>query len=86
MMNDLMKTFPAPARRAEGLPAGCNVPIDHWTLDPARELPGRRCPMFVLPLPKRSLPRRLAATIGGLGSTFAADVGLMALAAYLTAP
>lgn len=84
MMNDLMKTFPAHARRAEALPAGCNVPIDHWALDPARELPGRLCPMSVLPPPQRSLPRRLAAAIGGLGSTFAAGVGLMALAAYLT--
>jgi hypothetical protein len=84
MMRDLMNAFPEPARRAEGHPAGCFVPINSWTLDPVLELPGRLCPMFVLPPPRRSLLRRLAAAIGGLGGAIAAGAGLMVLAAHLT--
>jgi hypothetical protein len=76
-----------PLRRAEGLPAGCGaMPVHPWPLDPAHEVPGRRCPMSVLPPPQRSLPRHIARAIGSLGGTIAAGAGLMVLAQYLTTP
>jgi hypothetical protein len=76
-----------PCRRAEGLPAGCcAMPIPPWFLDPAHELPGRRCPLPVRPPPRRSLPRRIAATLGGLAGAIGAGAGLMVLAQYLTTP
>jgi hypothetical protein len=86
MMSDLINKFPEPARRAEGLPAGCFVPINSWTLDPVLELPGRLCPMFVLPPPRHSLLRRIATAISSLGSAVAAGAALMVLTAYLTTP
>jgi hypothetical protein len=86
MMRDLMNAFPEPARRAEGLPAGCFVPINSWTLDPVLELPGRLCPMFVPPPPRHSLLRRIATAISSLGSAVAAGAALMVLTAYLTTP
>lgn len=74
-----------PTYRAEGLPAGC-LPVPFWPMDPAHELPGRRCPMFVQPPPQRPLTRRIAAAIFSLGSTIAAGVCLMVLAQSLTTP
>jgi hypothetical protein len=81
------KSMRQPVRRAEGLPAGCGaVPILPWPLDPEQELPGRRCPMWVLPPPQHSLPRRIAAALGSLGGAIAAGASLMVLAQYLTMP
>lgn len=74
-----------PRYRAEGLPAGCSA-VHFWPLDPVHEMPGRRCPMFVLPPPRRSLLWRIAAAIGSLGGAVVAGAGLMVLAQYLTIP
>lgn len=71
--------------RAEGIAAGC-LPVNFWPLDPARELPGRRCPMFVQPPPERPLVRRIAAAAFSLGSTIAVGACLMVLAQQLTTP
>ena len=62
------------------------MPVHPWLLDPAHELPGRRCPMWVRPPPQRSAPRRIAAAVFGLGLTIAAGASLMILAQYLTTP
>lgn len=86
MSTNAIKCMRQPLRRAEGLPAGCAMPIHPWPLDPARELPGRRCPMSVLPPPRRSLFRRVVTAIYSLGSTIVAGAGLMVLAQYLTMP
>jgi hypothetical protein len=81
------KSMRQPARRAEGLPAGCGaMPVHPWFLDPAHELPGRRGPMSVLPPPQRSAAQRIAGAIFNLGLTVAAGASLMVLAAYLTTP
>jgi hypothetical protein len=74
-------------RRAEGMPAGCcALPLPRWTLDPAHELPGRLRPMSVLPPPRRSLLRQIAAATCSLGGALAAGAGLIVLAQYLTTP
>jgi hypothetical protein len=87
MSTNATKTMRQPARRAEGLPAGCGaMPIHPWPLDPAHELPGRRCPMFVLPPPQRSVVHRIAGAIFSLGLTMVAGGSLMVLAQYLTTP
>jgi hypothetical protein len=76
-----------PVRRAEGLSAGCGaMPFHPWSLDPTQELPGRRCPMWVLPPPERSALRRIADAIFSFGLTIAAGASLMILAQYLTTP
>jgi len=81
------KSMRQPVRRAEGLPAGCGAMSIHpWPLDPAHEAPGRRCPMFVLPPPQRSLPRRIVAAVCSLGGAVVAGAGLMVLAQHLTMP
>ena len=81
------KSMRQPVRRAEGLPAGCcGMPIHPWFLDPAHEVPGRRCPMPVLPPPQRSAIQRIAGAIFSLGLTIAAGASLMVLAQYLTIP
>ena len=81
------KSMRQPVRRAEGLPAGCcGMPIHPWFLDPAHEVPGRRCPMPVLPPPQRSAIQRIAGAIFSLGLTVAAGASLMVLAQYLTIP
>jgi hypothetical protein len=87
MSSNVMIDVRQPARRAEGLPAGCAcMPFNPWILDPAEELPGRRCPMFVQPPPRRSRSQRIAASIFSLGLTIAAGASLMVLAQYLTTP
>jgi hypothetical protein len=86
LMTEMM-TMPVPTRRAEGLPAGYGVlPIAPWQLDPAHELPGRLCPMWVMPPPARPLSRRIMTALGQLGTTIAAGAGLMVLASYLVMP
>jgi hypothetical protein len=83
--NVTIKGMRQPVRRAEGLSAGCGVmPFHPWSLDPAQELPGRRCPMWVLPPPERSLPRRIAAAVFGLSRAIVAGAALMVLAQQLT--
>ena len=85
MSTNASQSMRQPVRRAEGLPAGCNaMPILPWPLDPAQELPGRRCPMWVLPPPQRSLPQRLAAAVFSLGGAVATGAALMVLAQQLT--
>jgi hypothetical protein len=90
MSSKVMNHLPEPVRRAEGLPAGCVampiIPINPCSLDPAHELPGRRCPMFVKPPPQRSPLQRIAGAIFSLGLTIAAGGSLMVLAQYLTTP
>jgi hypothetical protein len=86
MSTNAAKSTGEPVRRAEGLPAGCGLPIHPWTLDPAHEAPGRRCPMSVLPPPPRSAAERVAGAIFSLGLTIAAGASLMVLAARLTTP
>jgi hypothetical protein len=87
MSTNATKSTCQPARRAEGLPAGCGaMPILPWPLDPAHELPGRRCPMWVRPPPQRSMAHRIAGAIFSLGLTIAAGGSLMILAQYLTTP
>jgi hypothetical protein len=78
------KSTRQPVRRAEGLPAGSALPIHPWPLDPAFELPGRRCPMSVLPPPQHSLPRRIAGAVFSLGGAIFAGAALMVLAQQLT--
>ena len=85
--NATTKGVRQPVRRAEGLAAGCGaMPIHPWPLDPAHELPGRRCPMWVRPPPQRSAVQRIAGAIFNLGLTIAAGASLMILAQYLTTP
>jgi hypothetical protein len=86
MSNYPVKNVRQPCRRAEGLSAGCAMPVSPWPLDPAHELPGRRCPLPVLPPPQRSLPRRIAAALGSLAGAIIAGAGLMVLAQYVTLP
>jgi hypothetical protein len=90
MSSNVMKQQNEPARRAEGLAAGCVamsvIPVNPCRLDPAYELPGRRCPMFVQPPPRRSLAQRVAGAAVSLGLTIAAGATLMVLAQYLTLP
>jgi hypothetical protein len=87
MSDRTTKNTPVPVRRAEGLPVGCcAMPFHPWSLDPARELPGRLEPMFVLPPPERSRLHRLATATLSLGGTIATGAGLMVLAQYLTTP
>lgn len=81
------KSMRQPVRRAEGLPTGCGtMPIHPWALDPAHELPGRRCPMSVLPPPQRSLLQRIAGAIFSLGLSVVTGASLMVLAQQLTTP
>jgi hypothetical protein len=85
MSTNATKSTRQPVRRAEGLPAGCGaVPILPWPLDPDQELPGRRCPMWVLPPPQQSLPRRIAGAVFSLGGAIFAGAALMVLAQQLT--
>jgi hypothetical protein len=86
MSTDATKSMRQLLRRAEGLPAGCGMPVHPWFLDPAQELPGRRCPIWVRPPPRRSAVQRVAGAIFSLGLTIAAGASLMVLAAYLTTP
>ena len=86
MSTNATKSMCQPVCRAEGLPTGAALPIHPWSLDPAYELPGRRCPMSVLPPPQRSLPWRIAAVLGSLGGAIATGASLMVLAQYLTMP
>jgi hypothetical protein len=79
------KNMRQPCRRAEGLPAGCcAMPVFPWPLDPAHELPGRRCPLPVRPPPQRSLPHRIMAALGSLAGTIVVGAALMVLAQYAT--
>jgi hypothetical protein len=73
------------AYRAEGIAAGCRA-VSTWPLDPAHEIPGRRCPMSVLPPPERSLLQRIAIALGGLGLVLVANTALMVLVQHLTTP
>jgi hypothetical protein len=87
MSSRVMIDVREPVRRAEGFPAGCAcMPFNPWVLDPAHELPGRRCPMFVQPPPLRSPLQWIAGAIFSLGLTIAAGASLMVLAQYLTTP
>ena len=86
MSTNATKNMRQPLRRAEGLSAGCGMPVHPWLLDPAQELPGRRCPMWVRPPPQRSAVQRIAGAIFNLGLTIAAGASLMILAQYLTTP
>ena len=86
MSTNATKSMRQPLRRAEGLPAGCGMPIHPWFLEPARELPGRRCPMWVRPPPQRSAAHRIAGAFFSLGLTIATGTSLMVLAAYLATP
>jgi hypothetical protein len=90
MSSKVMSNMRECTRRAEGLAAGSGgmsiIPINPCALDPAHELPGRQCPMFVQPPPRRSLLQRIAGAIFSLGLTIAAGGSLMVLAQYLTTP